>query len=174
MTKRDDEVSVLVANGMDIQKALSLNRAERRKLIAQQGLKVSYLKNDIQVVGRRWGNRQDIPGIAIQEPPSSILALREELTKHVDIYDYAIKGNNFEECCARIAERLDIVVDGAYDADKLCSMLVNALRNRRFHGSQPHLRAGGLQAVEIVERKDNISLEVKTDNVPYVEGKKDE
>lgn len=174
MTKRDDEVSELVALGYPRDKAMNLNRPGRRKLLAEMRKTAVYRKDDIRVIGRRWGNRSDIPGVAIQEPPSSIIELRTELTKHPEVYEYAIKGIDFGDCCARIAEKLDIVVDGNYDADALCTMLLEALRNRRFHGSQPHLRAGGLQAVEIVERKDSITLETKPDDIPYVEGKKEE
>lgn len=98
--------------------------------------------------------------LEIRQPPSSLVALRNELPYHKDIYEYAIQGRTFEECCAKIGEKLDIVFDGLYDGDKLCEVLCVALRNRRFHGNQPHLRHPALVNAELVERKGTVSLEV--------------
>lgn len=97
--------------------------------------------------------------LLIKEPGEAIIALRNELLKHKEIYAYASLGNSFEDCLARIAEKLDVVLDGSYDADELCAMLVTALRNKHAHPNQPHLRVSGLQSVEIIERKGTISLE---------------
>lgn len=97
--------------------------------------------------------------LVIKVPPPELIELRKELTLHKDIYDYAIQGNTFEECCGKIAEKLDILLDGLYDGDKLCGLLLEALRNRRFHGNQPHLRAKDLVNVELIERQGTITIE---------------
>lgn len=97
--------------------------------------------------------------LEIRQPPEALVALRNELPYHKDIYEYAIQGKNFEDCMAKIGEKLDIVLDGLYDGDKLCEVLVTALRNRRFHGNQPHLRHPALVSAEIIERKGVVSLD---------------
>lgn len=63
-----------------------------------------------------------------QRVPASVEALREELKKHPAIYADASLGKTFEECLARIATSCNIVVDGYYDVDDICDMLVHALK----------------------------------------------
>lgn len=98
--------------------------------------------------------------LEIRHPPDSIVALRNELPMHPDIYMYAQRGKTFEECCGIIAAHLDIVLDGMYDADKLCEVLVESLRNRRMHPNEPWKRHPALHAAEIVERKDTVEVEI--------------
>ena len=100
--------------------------------------------------------------IQIRQPPPSIIALREELPKHPDIYNEAIKGNTFEECIGIIAARLDVVLDGLYDPEPLCAMLVDVLRKRHMFGSNPSLRHPDLVDVELVERENSVEV-VKRD-----------
>jgi hypothetical protein len=103
--------------------------------------------------------------IALNEPPESLRQLREELAHHSDITEYAQHGVSFGDCLGRIALKLDIALDGEYDCEPLCEVLVTALRNRRLHPTQPHLRAMGLMDVELVEKEDGISLEKRDRNV---------
>jgi hypothetical protein len=104
--------------------------------------------------------------VDLKEPPASLVALRDELQRHMDIVEYAQQGQTFEECLGRIALKLDIVMDGLYDADSVCAMLVDALRHRRFYGNTPHLRAPGLVDVEIVETDALISLILRDRSAP--------
>jgi len=62
------------------------------------------------------------------------MQLREELQKpqNRDIHDAAILGRDFEECLGIIAKELSIVLDGDYDVDKLCTLLVTQLRARHY------------------------------------------
>lgn len=122
--------------------------------------KKAMIKANKQAIHRTYGeDRTTHSRLVLKVPPPELIALREELPLHKDIYDYAIKGSNFEDCMARIAEKLDILLDGLYNGDKLCGVLLEALRNRRFHGNQPHLRAPGLVNVELVERAGSVTLE---------------
>lgn len=103
--------------------------------------------------------------IQIRQPPPSIIALREELPKHPDIYNEAIKGNTFEECIGIIAARLDVVLNGLYDPEPLCAMLVDVLRKRHIYGSNPSLRHPDLVDVELVEREDSVEVIKRDRNV---------
>jgi hypothetical protein len=96
--------------------------------------------------------------VSFHEAPASLVALREELIHHSDITDVAQKGSTFEECLGLIALQLDIALDGFYDVEPLCKMLVEALRNRRFHSSEPHKRASGLVDVELIEREGEVEI----------------
>lgn len=96
--------------------------------------------------------------IQLKQPPPSIIALREELPKHPDIYNEAIKGNTFEECIGIIAARLDVVLDGLYDPEPLCAMLVDVLRKRHMFGSNPSLRHPDLVDVELVEKEGTVEI----------------
>lgn len=96
--------------------------------------------------------------IQIRQPPPSIIALREELPKHPDIYNEAVKGNTFEECIGIIAARLDMVLDGLYDPEPLCAMLVDVLRKRHMYGSNPSLRHPDLIDVELVEKEGTVEI----------------
>jgi hypothetical protein len=96
--------------------------------------------------------------VQLKEPPDSIIALREELPKHSDIYEAARQGNTFEECLGIIAAKLDIALDGHYDVQPLCAMLVSVLRKRNMFGAYPHLRHPELIAVELVEKEGEVEL----------------
>ena len=98
--------------------------------------------------------------IALHEPPASLVALRNELAFHPEVCEFAIQGDTFEECLGRIATKLDIVLDGLYDVEPLCAMLVEALQSIRFQTrqNQPHLRATGLVDAEIVETAGEVKL----------------
>lgn len=102
--------------------------------------------------------------LEIREPPPSVIALRVELAQpqHKDIYDAAIKEPTFERVLAKIGERLDILLDGEYDASELCDVLVTALKNRSLKGSgsSPHKRDSRLLNVELVERDKEVTVEV--------------
>lgn len=96
--------------------------------------------------------------IELKEVPDSLVELRKELMYHSEITKYAQAGNTFEECLGLIALHLDIALDGTYDVGPLCEVLVTALRNKRMHPSQPHLRALGLIDVELIERSGSLEL----------------
>jgi hypothetical protein len=134
----------------------SQSRAQRRfaeKLQAKRDA-----RNGVK--GKKWGvDHSTNPHLSLHRPPDSLVALRTELLNHPDISAYAQEGANFEDCIGRIAVKLDIVLDGDYDGDTLCTMLAEALRNRGSNSMTPHLRASGLVNAEIVETEKGISLE---------------
>lgn len=121
-------------------------------------------------MSKNFGEDRSNAYLSLKVPPPSIIALREELTHHQDIYDYAIQGTSFEDCMAKIAEKLDILLEGMYDAEKLAEVLVEALRNRRFHGNQPHLRSKHLVNVELVERKGTMTIEKVEGDIGTIAG----
>lgn len=98
--------------------------------------------------------------IQIKVPPPSLIALRDELAKpeNKDISDYAIQGTTFEECVGRIAEKLDILLDGLYDGADLCDLLVSAMRSRGSFKTQPHLRDKRLMNVELTETEGEVTV----------------
>jgi hypothetical protein len=96
--------------------------------------------------------------LELREPGANLRALREELQYHPDITAAAVAGQTFEECLAIIGIKLDIALDGDYDVEDLCGVLVSAMRNRRFHPGNPSLRAAGLVDIEMVETSDSISV----------------
>lgn len=63
--------------------------------------------------------------------PKSVEALREELKKHPDIYDYAILGTTFEDCLGRIAVKVNLILDGYYDVDDLCDKLIQLMKKHK-------------------------------------------
>lgn len=93
--------------------------------------------------------------------PDSLLALRQELLlpHHRDIFLAAQKERSFEEALGMIAAKLDILLDGDYNVPDLCELLVKALRTRALHGNNPAAIDPRLIAVEIVEKKDVVSVE---------------
>lgn len=103
--------------------------------------------------------------ILIKEPPASLVALRKELAFHPDICSEAVKGNSFQEVLGIICLQLDIAVDGLYDVEPFCAMLVEVLRKRRFFSSSPHLRHKDLVDVELVEREGTVELVERDRNV---------
>lgn len=97
--------------------------------------------------------------VAIHQPPASLIALREELVYHPDIFEYAALGVDFEDVLGRIALKLDIALDGVYDVEPLCAVLVEAMRKRRFFPGNPSLRHKDLMDVELVEKEGKIELQ---------------
>lgn len=70
--------------------------------------------------------------LEVRETPASVVALRNEiaLPHNHELFNYAIQGRNFEECLARIASFLGIMLDGFYDVPELCDVLVTAIRKK--------------------------------------------
>lgn len=73
------------------------------------------------------------PNLAIKMLPSSLIALRQELTKpwNVEIFEAANKESTFEGSLGTIAEKLGIVVDGLYDVGPFCERMMDELVKRR-------------------------------------------
>jgi len=103
--------------------------------------------------------------LLIKEVPLSFDLLREELQHHLDICAYVNQGDSFPECMARIALKLDIALDGIYEIGPLSEVLLEALRNRRFHPESPHLRAKGLIDVELLETQGELKLQERNRDV---------
>ena len=110
------------------------------------------------------------PLLEIKQVPTSLIQLREELQHHTDICEYAAKGTTFEECLGKIALQLDIALDGIYDMDPLCEVLLIALKNRRLHGRSPHLRAPGLVDVEMIETEGGLELTERDRSISTLAG----
>ena len=68
----------------------------------------------------------------LKQIPDSLVALRIELQKsqHRDIFNAASKGATFEEVIGHIGAMLGVGLDGFYDVDDVCKMLVDRLKNR--------------------------------------------
>lgn len=97
--------------------------------------------------------------LEIRNPPTVMKVFREELAKHTDIYAKAQKGKDFGECLGIVAAELSIALDGEYDVIPLLEILVKALRNRNITGLSAHMIDSSLVQVELVERKNAITLE---------------
>lgn len=99
--------------------------------------------------------------LSLSEPPASLVALRDELKFHPEVTEYAIQGANFEECLGRIGVKLDVALDGEYDAEKLCALFVDLLRCTRIavYSREAVLAKHGMVAAELVETKDGVQLE---------------
>lgn len=109
--------------------------------------------------------------ILIKEPPASLVALRQELAFHPDICAEAVKGNSFQEVIGISCLQLDIAVDGIYDVEPICAMLVEVLRKKRFHSSSsshPHLSHKDLVDVELVEKEGTVELVKRDRNVTTI------
>ena len=103
------------------------------------------------------------PLLSIKIIPDSLIALRQELLHHPDIVQECSKSewNTFELAIARIAQMLNIVMDGEYEPNGLFIMLTEALKSRAKTGElHPHLAAPGhgLKEVEIQETSGEITL----------------
>ena len=81
------------------------------------------------------------------------------MRKHEDICEFAIQGKTFEECLGLIALKLDIVLDGVYDASDLCGLLTTALRCRSSGYTDAIRNLPGMVDVEIVETSDGVILQ---------------
>jgi hypothetical protein len=79
---------------------------------------------------------------------------------NADIAAYASKGKDFEECLARLGVALDVVLDGQYHVVPLLQMFCDSLENRIKYPTAPHLRSKSLLNVELVERAEDVTLEV--------------
>lgn len=68
------------------------------------------------------------------EPPASLVALRNELAlpHNSDLFNYAIKGRNFDECITLLVEKLGMTVQGHETADEMCHKLVTAIKGRPY------------------------------------------
>jgi hypothetical protein len=120
-----------------------------------------------------WGVDHETHALLeIRQPPPSIIALRDELeklrTSHNEqdrkLYEKVKAENTFEGCIGELAAGLDILLDGMYDVEPLCGVLVDCLRKRHLNINQPHLRNNQLVNVELVERADTVGiLEVEGD-----------
>jgi hypothetical protein len=98
--------------------------------------------------------------------PESLVELRKELPKHPDIFLLANRGKTFEECLAIIAAELNILVDGYYDVEDLCELLVKTLQCRHVRNSlSPH--DPRLVPVDITEGFDKIEIKERLD--PFTE-----
>lgn len=108
-----------------------------------------------------------------REPPASLIALRNELPLHPVIYREAIQGRNFEECLAIVAYMLDIALDGMYDVEDLCDLLVTELKRQgaiSVDGTTVSKRDHRLVPATILELKDRIVIEKGTVEVQEVGG----
>jgi len=101
--------------------------------------------------------------ITLHQPPASLVALRQELMYHPDVIEKSHDAVTFEDALAKIAACLDIALDGLYDVEPLCAMLVDKLRVKRFHPNDTALLHAGLVAVELHEHDDKITLVEKPD-----------
>lgn len=99
--------------------------------------------------------------LSIKRPPLSLQVLREELLlpQHRDIYNAAAKEKTFETALGQIAAMLDIGLDGEYDPDDICSLLITALRHRSRVGASPASMDSRLVAVDLVERAGSVTLD---------------
>lgn len=89
-----------------------------------------------------------------------LLAREIALPQNKKLYDEANKGTTFEECLGTIAARLDIAVDGSYDAATLADVCLQALRRRKPGAVQNHhIHDPRLVNAELVETKEFLTLE---------------
>lgn len=68
-----------------------------------------------------------------REPPPVLVALRNELPNHPEIFKAANEGKSFAECLAIICMHLGIVVDDVFDEVallELCDVIVKELKHR--------------------------------------------
>lgn len=98
--------------------------------------------------------------LEIREPPPSLVELRNLLQRpeHADILARCNPEASFAHNLGIIASVLDIALDGDYDVDDLCKLLVTCLKGRLNNVSTPHLRAEGLVNAEIQETEDELRL----------------
>ena len=106
----------------------------------------------------KGGMHQPNDLVNIHEPPDSLVALRKELQEHPDICAAAMHGETFEECLGIIAAKLDIAVDGLYDAGEFCAMLVQQLKRRNSAIAIGATDRFGLIPAELHETEEGIAL----------------
>lgn len=88
---------------------------------------------------RNWGYENNHHLVVTKKAPDSLVELRTMLLypEHADIFAAASVCPSFEECIACIATHLGIVLDGMYEGELLCAMLVDALKHRGMAGYVP-------------------------------------
>lgn len=97
------------------------------------------------------------PILQIKDLPEELIELRKELLNHPDILAASQAAKTFEDALGIVAMKLNIALDGLYDVQDLCSMLLGALRNRNVDRALvPNIP--GLQTVELVETDTEISM----------------
>jgi hypothetical protein len=99
------------------------------------------------------------PLLIFKEPGSALVALRNELPLHPEIFTYANQGATIEDCLGRIATKLDIALDGEYNLDDLCGLLMTCLaaKRQKIPLSEIH-KLAGLTQVELIERENTVEL----------------
>lgn len=115
--------------------------------------------------GSETGEQTITHNLETREPPGSVVALRNELPLHKEIYDKAIQGRNFEECLAIIGAELGIILDGIYNAPDLCAMLVRELQRKRaiLADGTSIPRDPALVSAAITVTKDSITIDEVTE-----------
>lgn len=71
------------------------------------------------------------PGLEQKKIPDELIALRQELQHHPDIYAKAGAYNDFNECIGEIAANLRTLLEGEYEPLALFDMLREKLEQRR-------------------------------------------
>lgn len=96
--------------------------------------------------------------LLIKHVPDALIALRKELLNHHDIMSEVGKPEfgTIELVLGRIAQLLNIGLDGEYEPIDLFTMLTTALQNR--NSLAPHTQAPGLKEVELHETATEIKL----------------
>lgn len=96
--------------------------------------------------------------LLIKHVPDALISLRKELLNHPDILSEVAKPefNTFELCIGRIAQMLNIGLDGDYEPIDLFTLLTTALQNR--NSLAPNTQAPGLKEVELHETATEIKL----------------
>ncbi len=97
--------------------------------------------------------------LEIKLTPPGITELARELQKpeHCKIRELAQREGTFEEVLGTIAAQLDIALDGLYNPEELCRMLVKALRSGK-RGKDLVTTSSALKEVEIMEIEKEIHL----------------
>lgn len=94
-------------------------------------------------------------------PVTFDMLVRElSLPHHKKLSDEVKLGSNFEECIGTLAARLDIALDGDYEASALFDVLLQAMR-RRVPGAiqNHHLHDPRLVNAKLTEKKETLTLE---------------
>lgn len=110
--------------------------------------------------GKRFGYKNDHPLIVEKVAPESLLELRRllQLPANKDLHDVGIKGATFSECIGNMAATLGIVLDGLYDGEALCELLVKAIKNR---GEGKNIREADprLVGARVTETEDSVHID---------------
>lgn len=102
-------------------------------------------------------------GLTIKEIPQSLIKLREmlQLPAFFNISSKAQKEPTFEMSLGSIAADLNILLEGDYNVEDLCSMLCEALTNSTKAGTvdSPQLLSSKLIAAKIEETENALNIE---------------